>query len=89
MAKLFFMPFSIGTGLIAGLIGKKAFELIWRRIDSQTPPQPKDREADFGKLALALGLEGALFRVAKGLVDHGARRSFASITGAWPGDRAR
>jgi len=89
MAKLFFMPFSIGTGLLAGLISKKAFELIWERIDSQDPPQPKDREAGFGKLAFALALEGALFRVVKGLVDHGSRRSFASITGAWPGDRAK
>jgi hypothetical protein len=88
MAKLFFMPFSIATGLLAGLISKKAFELIWRRIDSREPPQPKDRQAGFGKLALALGLEGALFRVVKGLVDHGSRRGFASITGAWPGDRA-
>ncbi len=89
MAKLFFMPFSIVTGLLAGMISKKAFELIWGRIDSQEPPQAKDRQAGFGKLALALGLEGTLFRLVKGLVDHGSRRGFASITGAWPGDRAK
>ncbi|HEY3866636.1 MAG TPA: DUF4235 domain-containing protein [Solirubrobacteraceae bacterium] len=87
MAKLFFMPFSIATGLIAGLISKRAFELIWGRIDSQDPPQPKDRKAGFGKLALSLALEGALFRVVKGLVDHSSRRGFASLTGSWPGDR--
>jgi Protein of unknown function (DUF4235) len=89
MAKLFFMPFGIASGLLAGLISKKAFDLIWGRIDSREPPQPKDREAGFGKLALALGLEGALFRLVKGLVDHGSRRGFASITGAWPGARTK
>jgi hypothetical protein len=87
MAKLFFMPFSIGTGLLAGLVSKKTFELIWAKIDRREPPQPENRGADLGKLALALALEGALFRVVKGLVDHGSRRSFASVTGAWPGDQ--
>jgi hypothetical protein len=87
MAKLLFMPFSIATGLLAGLISKKTFALIWSKIDDHEPPEPKSERAGFGKLAIALALEGALFRVVKGLVDHGARRGFASVTGAWPGDR--
>jgi hypothetical protein len=87
MAKLLFMPFSIVTGLLAGLISKKVFALVWSRIDEQDPPQPKSRGADFGKLALSLALQGALFRVVKGLVDNGSRRGFASLTGAWPGNR--
>jgi hypothetical protein len=85
MAKLLFMPFSIATGLLAGLISKKAFATIWSRIDDREPPEPQNERAGFGKLALALGLEGALFHVVKGLVDHGSRRGFAAITGAWPG----
>jgi hypothetical protein len=87
MAKLLFMPISIVTGLLAGLVSKKAFALVWNRIDEQDPPQPKNRKADLGKLALSLALEGALFRVVKGLVDNGSRRGFASVTGAWPGER--
>ena len=87
MAKLLFMPFSIATGLLAGLISKKAFAAIWSKIDDREPPEPKNQRAGFGKLAFALALEGALFRVVKGLVDHGSRRGFASVTGAWPGDR--
>jgi uncharacterized protein DUF4235 len=86
MAKLFFLPFSLLSGLLAGLLSKKAFELIWGRIDNREPPEPKSRQADFGKLALALALEGALFRLVKGLVDNGSRRGFASVTGAWPGE---
>jgi hypothetical protein len=87
MAKLLFLPLSIGTGLLAGLIGKKAFELLWGKIDGQEPPKPEDREAHIGRLTLALFVEGALFRVVKGLVDHGSRQGFAKLTGTWPGDK--
>ncbi|HEY2141381.1 MAG TPA: DUF4235 domain-containing protein [Solirubrobacteraceae bacterium] len=86
MAKLLFLPFSIGTGLLAGLIGKKTFERLWGAIDDREPPQPENRRVHLGKLALALGLEGAVFRVVKGLVDHGSRYGFARFTGRWPGD---
>jgi Protein of unknown function (DUF4235) len=87
MAKLLFKPFSIATGLLAGIASKKAFELIWSRIDDrEDAPQPDRRYVGLGKLALALGLEGALFRMVKGLVDHGSRRAFAGVTGAWPGE---
>jgi hypothetical protein len=87
MAKLLFMPFSIATGLLAGQLSKKAFAAIWSKVDDREPPQPKNQQAGFAKLAFALALEGALFRLVKGLVDNGSRRGFASVTGAWPGDR--
>jgi hypothetical protein len=32
-----FMPFSIATGLLAGLISKKAFAAIWSKIDDREP----------------------------------------------------
>jgi hypothetical protein len=86
MAKLLFLPLSIGTGLLAGLIGKKTFERLWGAIDDHEPPKPENRGAHLGKLALALGIEGALFRLVRGLVDHGSRRGFARLTGIWPGD---
>ena len=87
MSKLLFMPFRVVTGLLAGLLGKKTFDRIWARIDKQGPPQPEDRRASLGKLALALALEGALLRVVRGLVDHESRRGFAILTGAWPGNK--
>jgi hypothetical protein len=31
-------------------------------------------------------IEGALFRVVKGLVDHASRRGFSKATGSWPGE---
>jgi hypothetical protein len=86
--KLAFTPFSIALGLLAGIIGRKIFEQIWGLIDEEEPPLPKHREFEWPKLIAALLIEGAIFRLVKGLTDHGARRSFARLTGSWPGEEA-
>jgi Protein of unknown function (DUF4235) len=86
MGKVVFLPVSVGGGLLAGLIGKKLFGLIWGLIDDQEPPESGHRRIHLGKLVLALAIEGALFSLVKGLVDHGSRRAFARITGSWPGE---
>ncbi len=88
MGKAAFLPVSIGTGLLAGLIGKKLFGLTWGLVDNQDPPEPEHRDIHLGKLALALVIEGALFSLVKGLVDHGSRHAFTRLTGSWPGDEA-
>jgi hypothetical protein len=84
--KVAFIPVSIVGGLIAGFIGQKAFEAIWGKVDEQEPPQPEHREISLGKLAIALAIEGAIFRLVKGLFDLAARQGFARMTGEWPGE---
>lgn len=86
--KLIFAPVSIVLGLIAGAIGGKIFERIWALVDEEEPPKPEHREFSWPKLVAALIIEGAIFRLVKGLVDHGSRTSFAKLTGAWPGEEA-
>jgi hypothetical protein len=86
--KLLFLPFSVLGGLAAGQLSKKVFDFIWGRIDDEDAPRPKHREIDLRKLALALLIEGALFRLVKGFFDHGSRQGFAKATGSWPGDDA-
>ena len=88
MGKIVFLPVSVGGGLLAGLIGKKLFGLIWGAIDDQEPPQPEHRDIDLRKLALALAIEGALVSLIKGFVDHGSRQAFTRLTGSWPGEEA-
>jgi hypothetical protein len=34
----------------------------------------------------ALVIEGAVFKVVRGMVDHGSRHSWRALTGAWPGE---
>jgi Protein of unknown function (DUF4235) len=82
---LAFRPFGIVVGILAGVIGSKVFERLWALIDDEDAPEPKHREIAFGKLVLALVLQGAIFRLLRGLADHGTRHAFARVTGEWPG----
>ena len=50
---LMFKPIGILSGLAAGLLGKKIFELLWGLVDEQDPPEPKYRQVHLGKLAAA------------------------------------
>ncbi|MGH2982395.1 MAG: DUF4235 domain-containing protein [Solirubrobacterales bacterium] len=86
--KFAFIPVSIAAGLLAGLVGKKIFEQIWGLVDDQEPPDAEHRQVSYPKLVAALVFEGAIFRLVKGLTDHGARRGFARMTGTWPGEEA-
>jgi Protein of unknown function (DUF4235) len=85
VGKLLFIPFSIAAGLIAGLLSKKAFDLTWGLVDKEEPPEPEHRDVSWPKLALALALQGAIFRMMRGLADRGSRLSFYRLTGSWPG----
>jgi hypothetical protein len=82
---LVFRPVGILVGLLAGVVGTKIFELVWKLIDDEDAPDPKYREIALGKLVVALLVEGAIFGVLRGLADHGARHGFARLTGEWPG----
>lgn len=84
--KVLFAPIGILAGLIAGFVAQKGFERVWAIVDEEQVPEVEDRDASYPKLVLALLLEGAIFRLVKGMVDRGARVGFASITGRWPGE---
>jgi hypothetical protein len=86
--KVVFMPFNLLAGVLAGLISKKLFGLLWSAIDKQDPPDPKSRVEDVRKLAIALALEGAIVRLVRGGVDHASRHGFARLTGSWPGEES-
>jgi hypothetical protein len=76
------------AGVIAGIAGKRLFRVLWGLLDDHEAPKPEHRRIPVAMLALALVIEGALFRGLKGLADHGSRRAFARLTGSWPGEEA-
>jgi uncharacterized protein DUF4235 len=84
--KLLFAPVGIGTGLLAGFAAQKAFEALWGVFADEEAPDPGQRDIEWPKLIAALAIEGAVFRIVKGAVDHSARSGFASLTGRWPGE---
>jgi Protein of unknown function (DUF4235) len=86
MAKVLFIPVSVGGGLLAGVISKKVFNQIWGLIDEEEPPDSKHRDIRWGKLLVAAALQGAIFRAMKEATDHYSRRAFARTVGTWPGE---
>lgn len=85
--KLAFAPIGILAGLLAGFLAQKGFERLWAIFDETEPPEPNQRDASYPKLVVALVVEGAIFRLTKGMVDHGVRSAFARMTGSWPGEQ--
>ena len=84
--KFVFLPVSILVGVLAGLVSKKLFDLVWGLIDDQEAPEPKHRDIQLAKLIPALALEGAVFRLIRGMADHASRHAFLKLTGSWPGE---
>lgn len=86
MAKLLFIPVSVGRGLVAGFVSKKIFDQVWGLFDEEEPPDSKHRDIDWRKLLLAAAVQGAIFRAVKDASDHYSRVAFARTTGSWPGE---
>jgi hypothetical protein len=86
--QLAFRPIGIILGILSGLVGKKIFDFIWAKFDEEEPPNPEHREVDWAKFVSAMVVQGAIFRLVRGLVDHHSRRAFAGLTGTWPGQEA-
>ncbi len=84
--KLLFMPLGIVSGLLAGMLARWGVRRIWAAFDDEEAPGPDQRDATYAKLVPWLLLEGAVFRLVKGVVDHGSRRGFLRLTGEWPGE---
>lgn len=84
--KFLFAPIGIIAGLAAGFAAQKGFDRIWSIFDEEEAPEPEDREVSYPKLLAALAVEGAIFRLVKGMTDRGTRLGFASLTGRWPGE---
>jgi hypothetical protein len=86
MGKVLFTPVSIISGLLAGLIASKLFEFLWGRFANEEAPEPEHREVSWPALLIAMTIEGAIFRLVRGLVNHGTRVAFFRATGSWPGE---
>jgi Protein of unknown function (DUF4235) len=81
-----FTPLGLILGLAGGQLAKKIFDAVWGVIDDEEAPRPKHRDVPLAKMLLALVIEGAIARLVRGLIDHGARRGWTRLTGQWPGE---
>jgi hypothetical protein len=86
--KLMFAPVRLIAARLADRAGRKTVRSVWGMFDDDKPPRPDQRGAGLARLAGALVLEGAVYRLVSGLSDHVVRRWFAGLTGRWPGEDA-
>lgn len=84
--KVLFTPISLVSGLLAGLVASKLFEFVWGRFANEEAPEPDQRQISWPALLVAMLVEGAIFRLTRGVVDRGSRVAFARATGSWPGE---
>jgi hypothetical protein len=84
--KAVFTPIGLLLGIAAGQVSKKIFDFVWGLVDDEEAPRPKHRQVPLPKMLVALLVEGAIFRLVRGLVDHGSRHGWAQLTGSWPGE---
>ncbi len=84
--KIFFVPFSVGLSMVAGMASKPLIARVWGLFDDEDPPESSHRQVSWGKLLAAAAVQGAVFRMTRAAADRGFRRAFLSVTGSWPGD---
>jgi hypothetical protein len=85
--KVVYKPFGIILGILAGLVSKKLFEVVWGIFDKEEPPKPTTLEASWPKILGAAAVQGVTFKVTRAAVDRAGAKGFDHLFGIWPGDR--
>jgi hypothetical protein len=84
---IIYKPIGLVLGIIAGILGRQAFNQLWQRIDDEEPPEPTTRDRSVGRIALAVGLQGAIFALVRMAVQRSGARAWRYFTGIWPGEK--
>jgi pectin methylesterase-like acyl-CoA thioesterase len=85
--KLLYKPFGIVLGLLAGLLSKKLFDVVWGLFDNEEPPKPTTQEADWPKVMAAAAVQGVTFKVTRAAVDRAGAKGWDHLFGVWPGEK--
>ena len=89
--KLLYKPFGIVLGIVAGLLSRRLFTVIWGRIDPdhEEPPEAKTKDTTAAKAIGAAALQAAVFSAVRAGVDRAGARAFERTTGVWPGEKEK
>jgi hypothetical protein len=83
--RILFFPLSVIGGLFAARIGRNVVTRVWATVDDDDLPSPDRRDVTLPRLVTGLAIEGVVFSLARGLIDHGLRKAVEYVTGKWPG----
>ena len=65
MGGLIYKPIGLVLGIIAGLVGKRLFNVAWTKIDDEDPPKGTTEYAPWAKILGAAALQGVIFKVVR------------------------
>jgi Protein of unknown function (DUF4235) len=85
--KLIYKPFGLALGLAAGLVGKRAFDFAWSKLDDEEPPKGTTQYAPWTKIVAAAALQGVIFKTTRVVVDRYGAIGWHYLTGSWPGEK--
>ncbi len=82
--RLLYKPFGIIGAIIASLLGRKAFDSIWAKIDNEQPPKPGTGQSSLVKVVGAQALRASVMAASAATVDRVLARGFHYTLGIWP-----
>jgi hypothetical protein len=85
--KLLYKPIGVLLGVLAGLLGRKAFDFVWTKLDDEEPPEPTTLETSWRRVLAAAAVQGIIFRVTRVAVARYGAIGWQYLTGTWPGER--
>lgn len=89
--RLLYKPFGIVLGILAGLLSRRLFTVLWGRLDPdhEEPPEATTRDTTAAKAVGAAALQAAVFAGVRAGVDRAGARAFERTTGIWPGEKTK
>ena len=85
--KLLYRPLGIVFGLLAGMLSKKLFNVVWSKIDDEEAPKATIEETSWKKVLSAAAVQGIVFQTTRAAVNRGGAQGFRYLTGVWPGEK--
>jgi len=82
--RLLYKPFGIIGAIIASLLGRKAFDSIWAKIDDEQPPKPGTGQSTAVKVIGAQALRAGVMAGSAAAVDRAFAHAFHYFIGIWP-----
>ncbi|MBO0816620.1 MAG: DUF4235 domain-containing protein [Actinobacteria bacterium] len=87
MTKLMYRAVSMLVGLASGLLAGAIFKKAWQLAAGEDEaPKATDARRNWPEILIASALQGVIFAVVRATVDRLAAAGTHSLTGTWPGE---